>query len=268
MPRLGRALFLAWVAFAVVFLLAPFVFVALASLGGKEFVTFPPQDLTLRWYREIKPEFVRSLLLSLALATASATASIVFGVPAALGLVRARFPGQAVVQAVLRAPLQIPLLVLGVGFLQFYQALAALGAPAFAGTFTGLLLAHVCLTLPYGVSAITAALAKTSVHLDEAAYSLGASAWSTLRRVTLPAIRPGIYAGLFFAFITSFENVPVSLFLVGSGTTTLPIVIFEEVQFAFGPGIMALSTIVVVFSTALIVVVQRVAGLQLGPEPD
>lgn len=260
-----RWFLLGWSVFSLFFLLAPFLFVTIASVGSGEFVEFPPRGLTLRWYAEIKAEFVRSFGLSLALAVVSAGVSMMLGIPAALGLVRGRFGGKAAVHALLRAPLQVPLLVVGVGFLQFYRLGEDLGGPRLTGTFLGLTAAHVCLTLPYTISAVSTALARTNLHLEEAAHSLGASRWSTLRRVTLPAIRPGIYAGLFFAFITSFENVPVSLFLVGSGMVTLPMMIFEEVQFAFGPSIMALSTLVVLFSTGLILGVQRLTGLHLGP---
>lgn len=250
----------------LVFLLAPFLFVVVGSLGADAVITFPPRSLTLHWYTQISPEFIRAFGVSLLLAAISSVLSIMLAFPAALGLVRGQFGGKAAVQALLRAPLQVPQLVIGVAFLQFYRLAEDVNDMRLTGSFIGLVLAHLCFTVPYAISALSAALAKTNLHVEEAAYSLGASRWSTLRRVTLPSIRQGISAAMFFAFITSFENVPVSLFLVGSGVTTLPIMIFEEVQFAFSPIILAVSTIVVVASTVLILLVQRFAGL--SPNSD
>jgi putative spermidine/putrescine transport system permease protein len=263
----GSAKWVMWAltAASLCFLTAPFLFVALSSFGSGEVVVFPPHDLTTKWYTSVRPEFLQSFLTSLLLAVVSALGAVVLGIPAAIALVRGSLAAKPFVQALLRAPLQVPQLVIGVALLQFYRMSEDITDMQITGTMGGLICAHVSFTLPYAIAAISAAFANANPHLEEAAYSLGASQWSTLRRVILPVIRPGINAALFFAFITSFENVPVSLFLVGSGVVTLPIMIFEEVQFAFGPSIMAVSTIIVVASILLILAVQRLLGVSIAP---
>jgi putative spermidine/putrescine transport system permease protein len=168
-----------------------------------------------------------------------------------------------VIEALFRLPLQVPFVVTGVVFLQFYYRLADLVGVNAAGSLPGLIGAHVFVTIPYSVGTVAAVLARFDRGLEEAADSLGATPWSTFWQVTFPLIRPGIFAGTLYAFIVSFGDVPVAIFLSGSSRATLPVEIFQSLQFDFDPSVLAMSTVVVVLSVLLVVVMQRAAGLDI-----
>jgi putative spermidine/putrescine transport system permease protein len=260
-----KVLVLAVAVFVYAFLLAPFFVVAIASLEGSQafFYNFPPRQLSLAWYGEIPVKYFRAFGVSLAVGAITALISGITGTAAALGLVRGRIRHHALVQAVFRLPLQIPFVVTGVVFLQAYYRLVDVVGVNLAGSLSGMILAHVFVTIPYTVGAVSSVIVRMSPRLDEAAASLGASAWSTFRRVSFPLVRPGIFAGVLYAFIISFGDVPIAVFLAGSNTVTLPVEIFQSLQFDFNPAVLALSTLVVIFSLALIIVMQRVVGLDI-----
>jgi putative spermidine/putrescine transport system permease protein len=246
------------------FLLAPLVVVAGASLNGGPFlayVNFPPDRISLDWYLAIPGAHLRAIGLSLGLALVVAAAACVLGVPAALGLVRGRMPGKAVLAALLRAPLQIPFVVIGVAFLQLYYVVGDAVGLYLQASFTGLALAHVFAATPYVIGAVSAVLQRFDVRLEEAALSLGASRWSAFRRVTLPVIMPGVYTGGLYAFMLSFTDVPIVLFLAGEGFTTFPVEVFHSFQFDFNPTILASSTLVMLFSLGVLLLIQKVVGL-------
>jgi putative spermidine/putrescine transport system permease protein len=260
----ARLLAATWLAAVYAFLLVPLLVVAGASLNGGPpvaYVSFPPEQLALDWYRDIPPSQFRAIGLSLGLATVSALVASLLGVPAALGLVRARFPGKTLVGALLRAPLQIPLVVIGVAFLQLYHLVGDWTGVDLAASFPGLVTAHTFAGMPYVIGATAAVLQRFDLRLEEAAVSLGASRWSTMRRVTLPVIAPGVYTGALYAFMLSFTDVPMVLFLAGPGFTTFPVEVFHTFQFDFDPTVLASSTLVMGFSLVMLVAIQRLTGL-------
>lgn len=252
-------------AFVYLFLLAPFFVVAIASLEGSQafFYNFPPRQLSLAWYGEIPRKYFHAFGTSLIVGAVTSVGAGLIGTVAALGIVRGQMPGKELIQAFFRLPLQIPFVVTGVVFLQFYYRLTDVIGMNLAGSLPGLTIAHVFVTIPYSVGTVSSVLARVNPRLEEAAESLGASRWSTFRRVTLPLIRPGIVAGMLYAFIISFGDVPVAVFLAGTTFVTLPVEIFQSLQFDFNPAILALSTVVVIFSLVLIVIMQRVVGLDI-----
>lgn len=252
-------------AFVYLFLLAPFFVVAIASLEGSQsfFYNFPPRQLSTAWYWQIPPKYFRAFGVSLLVAAVTSVISGVIGMVAALGLVRGRVPGRGLIQSVFRLPLQIPFVVTGVVFLQFYYQLVDFIGINLAGSFGGLVIAHVFVTIPYSVGTVSSVLERFNPRLEEAAESLGASPWSTFRRVTFPLIRPGIFAGVLYAFIISFGDVPIAVFLAGGDYVTLPVEIFQSLQFDFNPAVLALSTLAVFFSLVLILTMQKVVGLDI-----
>ena len=256
-----------WVVTALVyvFLLWPFVVVAVLSLGTRDLMSFaiPPPELSVELYQNIPIKYFETFSVSFSVAAASAIISALIGGAAALGIVRSQIPGKEFLQNFFRLPLQIPFVVTGVVFLQFYnQVFRVIELDLLASIF-GLVLAHGFVTIPYSVGAISAVLMRINPEIEEAAQSLGASNWSTFRRVTFPLMRPGIFAGMAYAFIISFGDVPVALFLAGGGFVTLPVEIFQDVQFNFEPVLFSVSTLVVIFSGVMIVAMQRFAGLDL-----
>ncbi len=260
---LKRSIAALFIASLYVFLFAPMVVIAAASFAGGEhpYVSFPPHELSLEWYRRMPARDIDSLFVSLALALATAAASLALAVPAALGLVRDRFPGRRLVALFLRAPLQIPFVVTGIAFLQLYYLVGGAVGLNLRGQFLGLLLGHVFLTGPYAMGAVMAVLQRFNPRFEEAALSLGASRWRTFRRVTLPIIMPGVYAGGLYAFIVSFGEVPVALFLSSPAYTTFPVEMFTSMQFDFSPALLALSTITLAISLAVLILLQRAIGL-------
>ena len=262
--RIAGVLLRSWVAFAYVFLLAPLAVLAGASLDGAKnyaLVNFPPTDPTIRWYLEIPWRYYDAIGVSVMLAAATAALSILVGVPAAFGLVRSEIPARPLLSAIFRSPLQIPAIVIGISFLQLYYAVGTATGFNPAGSFIGLLIGHFFHSMPYVTGTTVAVLQRFDRTLEEAAISLGASRWRTLKRVTLPVILPGIYTGALYAFMVSFGDVPISIFLTTPRFTTFPVEIFLEMNQGLEPPMLAASTLVIVFSLGVMLLVQKMVGL-------
>ena len=253
----------------LVFLLAPVVVVVLASfdggdpVAGRAFLNFPPSGLSLQWYFSIQPRLFHSLWISFLVACFAAGIGTVIGVPAALGLIRGNLPGKILLSALFRAPLQIPFIVIGVAFLQTYYLLGDALGLRISGSFIALAVGHLFVATPYVIGSVGSVLLRFNPNLEEAALSLGASRWRTFRRVTLPIIMPGIYAGALFAFMVSFGDVPISLFLASPKYTTLPLEIFHSMEFDFDAAVLAISTLIVFASLVILWLIQKSVGLDV-----
>lgn len=245
------------------FMVGPLVVIIGASLDGGDhsFLNFPPESLSLRWYLAIPGPYWQTLGTSLLLALACTGLSLVIGVPAALGIVRGSLPGRSFIASIFRTPLQIPAIVAGIAFLQAYYAIAGMTGLRLVDTFGGLLVAHMFIAVPYIVGSCVSVLYRFNNTLEEAAYSLGASPLSTFFKVTLPVIAPGVYAGSIYAFITSFDDVPISLLVGGSKYTTFPVYLFTSMQFDFNSSILAVSSVVIIISMAIMILAQRFSGI-------
>lgn len=250
---------------AISFLIVPFILVIGASFdpGGGYQVHFPPRTLSLLAYEQIPPNYIQALGRSALIGCIVALGATSLGLMAALGIVRGRWPGKEWLQALFRLPIQIPAVVTGAVFLQFYYEVSAFLNINFMTGIVGLVLAHLFVSLTYSVGAISVVLARIDVSVEEAAQSLGASNWNIFWQVTFPMLRPGLMAGLFYAFITSFGDVPIAIFLVNPDTMTLPVQIFQDMQFDFRQSTLAISAIVAVLSLALILAIQKFVGLDL-----
>jgi putative spermidine/putrescine transport system permease protein len=253
----------------LIVLLAPLVVVVGGSFsapptGGLiiSYVEFPPQAWTLDWYCRIPPAEFHALALSIALGIVAAAGACLIGIPAALGVVRGGFPGRSVVAAVVRAPLQIPAVVTGIAFLELFYVVGDWTDINLQGSFAGLAVAHVFLATPFVFGSVAAILQKFNPRLEEAALTLGASRWRSFRRVTLPLIMPGVYGGGLYAFIVSFIDVPVSLFLSEPGLVPYPVELFYAMENEFNPSILASATLVILLSFILLLIMQRLVGLE------
>ncbi len=250
----------AWLALTYGFLVLPLVFVVGGSFSEHR-LAFPPDGFTLAWYGEIPASFVDAIVTSLVVATAATLIAIPCGVLAAFPVVRGRFPGRAALNALLLSPIMLPMLVIGIALYQSYLALGRATGVQVAGTLGGLVLAHASFTGAYVLRAVAAVLETTGRRLEEAAFDLGAGRWTTFRRVTLPLVKPGVVAGAVLAFLVSFDNLPISLFLTGPRLTPLPIAIFNYIEFNLDPMILALSALLTGGSLAVVVVLERTLGL-------
>ena len=248
------------------FLLGPILAVILASFeaGQSYHFAFPPKNFSFEWYGKIPQRY---------LARAGRERARRRGVgrdrnaprsrgSAGSGARQARGDG-ATCSPTSACRCRFPFVVTGVVFLQFYNQLAVATGVDLLGTVAGLVVAHVYVTIPYSIGTVGSVLVRANARLEEAARTLGASEAAVFRRVLLPTLRPGLFAGFFYAFIVSFGDVPISIFIASEKMTPLPVEIFSTLQFDFDPAILALSTIVVVFSALLIFGAQRLAGFDL-----
>ena len=264
-PRLRMIGAASWLGAVYVFLLAPLVVVAGASLNGGArrlaYVEFPPRQLSLDWYFSIPASQFRALALSIVLASVACFVAIALAVPAALGLVRSDIPGKRMIAAAFRAPLQIPAVVIGLAFFQSYYLVSDIIGFNLVGSFIGLLIAHVFFIMPYVFGSTVAIVERFDLRLEGAALSLGASPWRSFRRVMLPVILPGIYSGAIYAFMASFTDVPVTVFLTGPHIVTYPVEIFDTMRNDFDGTLLASCTLVIGISVVIMLIGQRTARL-------
>lgn len=260
----SRLLTIGWCGSVYLFLLLPLVVIAGASFhnaSGYAVMVFPPEDPTIKWYLEISDQQYKALALSVGLGVLTAVVSCLLGVPAALGLIRSNIHAKGLLSVFFRIPLQIPSVVIGIAFLHFYYAVGRMTGWYATGTFLGLAIGHFFHATPYVIGTTAAILQRFDTRLEEAALSLGASRWRAFRRVTLPVIAPGIYAGALYSFMVSFGDVPISIFLTKPGFTTYPVELFFSMENEYDPSVLASATLVIVFSMAVMLIVQRIVGL-------
>lgn len=244
-----------WVLGAVVslvflFLYAPIAWLAIASFNSSRSLS-RISGFSLQWYAELADDtrVFASLQLSLQLALASAVISTVIGTLAAFGLRRA-FPGRGLWTVLLSLPLVVPEVVMGVAMLGFFVKLA--GVPL---GFGALLFAHVAFSLSFVVVVVRSRVSGMDVRLEEAAADLGASPFVAFRTVTLPLVAPAVAAGAAFAFLLSFDDVVISSYLTGVGSTTLPVFVYAQAsKRGISPEIVALSTLMVAATTLLLII--------------
>jgi len=245
----GRMALRAAAGISLAYILLPIFFVIWLAFFSQEIPSFPPEGYSLKWFRAIldNDRFVSGFLLSLQVAVVATLIGLAIGVPAAVCLVRGRFPGREAVNSLLLLPLIVPGIVLGIALFVFHvEAEIKTGWPIL-GSLAGLIAGHVLIAIPWTVRLITASLAGMDRTIEEAAESLGANRFTTFRRVTLPGILPGIVAAALFSFIASFGNLEMSLFLVGPGRTTLPIAILQYLEWKIDPTIAAVSVLQILF---------------------
>jgi len=257
--RLGRLALKGAAAVALAYILTPLLFVTWLAFFRQEIPSFPPEGYSLRWFLAIadNDRFVAGFLLSLELAVIATGIGLLLGLPAALALARFRFQGQEIASSTLLMPLIVPGIVLGIALYVFQvEAEIATGLPLL-GSLGGLIAGHVLIVIPWTVRLVSASLAGLDRSIEEAAQSLGADHWVTFRRVTLPAIRPGVVAAALFSFVASFGNLEMSLFLVGPGRTTLPIAIIQYLEWKIDPTIAAVSVLQIGLIGAAMLVTDR-----------
>ncbi|WP_145145098.1 ABC transporter permease [Roseomonas gilardii] len=245
----------AFVLLFIAFMLAPLVVVMGASLEPRELLRFPPDGLSLRWYRQALQDasFVAAAWHSLVVGVLAALGALLLGVPAAYALARRRSAATPALSGLFAAPLLVPELVIGVALLQIA---AAMGLPLSLTTVT---VAHVLICLPYVVRTVHAAVQGIEPVVEEAAASLGAGRLRIYLTVILPLVRPALMTSLLFAFLISFDNTVMTMFLGSSRSTTLPIAIYSYVTFNLDPMIAAISTLLIIVSV-LIMMVARMLG--------
>ncbi len=261
MSRLPGLLFRAFIALVFFFLLLPLAMVVVTSFSANAVLAFPPTEFTLKWYGAISREFWEALKVSLIVSTGTTILATVVGTMAALALVRGRMPGKALLGALCMSPLMVPSLVIGVAAFQFAGQIWDITGLSLVGTIPGLILAQSAFTIPFVIRSAVAGQAHFDAAIEEAAINLGATPLQTFFRVTLPILVPGIVSGAVFAFVMSFDDVPVALFVGGGDAMTFPVKIYTSVEFNFDADLMAISTLVVGCSLAVMLILDRLIGV-------
>ncbi len=257
MNRLTSAIF--WLALALVlaFITLPLIVVIAASLSPSSEISLDPTQWTLRWYGELSSaRWIDPFLLSVRIAVIVAALSGVLGLLAAYAVIYERVPGSEAIMSFLLAPLSVPQIVKGVAIVLF---LSQLGLQGFLGT-PALIAAHVVLALPFVTRMVATSLANFDRSLDRAARILGANKFQRLRYVLLPMVKPGLLSGVTFAFIISFNNIPLSVFLVRPGDTTLPIAVINHLEYSLDPVMAAVNVASMVFILAAIFLFEKIGG--------
>lgn len=239
------------------FLMGPLVIVIGAALSDTTYLTFPPQGLTLRWFEKIfeMAAFRRTIITSLQIAFLATALALVIGIPAAYALNRFRIQLPGWLSTIFVLPVLVPEIVLGFALLR--SVATSWELPIFAT----LLIGHTLIVLPYCVRVVSASLASFDFSIEEAAISLGSPPLKTFFTVVLPNIKAGVIAAFILAFITSVNDVSVSLFLTGPGVSTLPIQILAHVEQFFDPVIASVSVLLMLLTVAVMAVVERTLGL-------
>ena len=248
-----------WLGLIYLYVLGPAVVVIVGSFNTA--TSFPSEfeEFTLGWYAQLAEhgEFIDALVVSVEIGAIAAFIGSVLGIPVSLALARYEFRFKGLITAFVTAPLILPQIVLGLAMLQL---LSAVRVPA---TFIGLALIHAVFVMPYVIRAMLSCLAGVSVSVGEAAASLGANAWQRFMLITLPLTRAGIMAGFIFAFIMSFINLPLSLFLTTPATTTLPIRMFAYMESRIDPFIAAVGSMTVLAVIAGSFFIEKVLRVRL-----
>jgi len=221
-------------------------------------MAFPPQGLSFRWYRELlaSPDFLEALTISAEVALATSLLAVLLSLPAAFAIVRFRLPGASFVEAALLSPLAVPHVVIGIGILQIYSQI---GIRTDLATLT---LGHLIITVPFALRMLIASLSGLDLRTEQAAASLGAPPRQVLLTIVLPQLKVGLLGALVAAFIISFDDLALTVFLAQPGFATVPILLFSEAENNPGPMIHAASVILLLASWAALFTIDRLVGLE------
>jgi putative spermidine/putrescine transport system permease protein len=261
-------------AFVFFFLVAPILIIIPLSFNAQDFFTFTPEMLrldpdgfSLKHYRDFftNPDWQLPLWNSLAIAPVATLIAVSLGTLAAIGLSQSHVPFKGAIMAILISPMIVPLIISAAGMYFFYSRVGL------QGTYWGVVLAHAALGIPFVIITVTATLVGFDRSLTRAAASLGAGPVRTFFKVQMPLIMPGVVAGALFAFITSFDEVVVVLFLGAPGDKTLPWQMFTGLREQISPTILAAATVLVAISILLLITLEllrrrseRLRGLSPG----
>lgn len=252
------SIFCIFVVFTVAFLLTPILMVIAMSFDGREFLgPFPPSSFSLQYYESLFSSrlYMAGLKNTAIIAVASTIIACVVGILAAFALVRYEFRGKASVEAFFMSPLIVPGVILGFSMLLFFSAIGVLDGMG------RIVFAHALVSLPYTIRVAQTSLSGIPSTLTEAAMSLGATERQAFFSVTLPLARAGVLSSAVLALAHSIDEVNVTIFLIDAHTTTLPIALLSNMRQQFDLTIAAASGVIILFVVLLIVIVDRLVGL-------
>ena len=247
-----------WTLLVSIFVVGPLLVMIAISLTAEGYISLPYKGLSLRWYVDMMQQriFFDAAVNSIVLAVQATATAVLLGTAVAVAVTRYRFRGRGLVLLLAGAPLFVPLVMTGLAILIFFSTLG-IGGPALR-----LYVAHVALTVPYIVRMVSVSTAGFDWNQELAACNLGASPLRAFVEVTLLQILPGVLAGAAFAFIISFDDVGMSIFLTGAAYKTLPVELFAYAAFDLTPMIAAVSVTMILFSALFVLLIERLFGVQ------
>lgn len=242
---LGRRALHVYAGLVGLFLILPTLFVVPMSFNGNGVLGLPTGEWTVRWYREVvtSAEWRDAAWTSFKIALLTSAIATPLGTLIAVSLARGRFRGKAVINALVLSPMIIPVVVIAIGI---YTTFIRWGL---TGSILGLALAHTVLAIPFVIVAVAASARQLDENLEAAAAGLGARPATVFWRITLPLLRPGVIAGALFAFVTSWDEVVVAIFLTSPDVRTLPVLMWTQLRSQVTPALASVGTILVLIST-------------------
>lgn len=254
-----RSLFVTSIILICSFILAPVFVVLAASVSPTPFLVFPPTGFTLRWFTDIVTlnQYWQGFKFSLQVAVLSTILSVAIAIVVGITLAVTEFRGKAALQAFFLSPIILPELALALGLLQYFSQIGVVRG------LIPLVMAHAVVCAPYAIRTIQASATKLDANLVDSALSLGAKPYRALIDITIPIIRPGIVAGGIMAFVMSFDNVTISLFLSAPGSIPLPALLYNQAaESGLNTTLAAVSAMLIVFMLLVMVTIERLIGLE------
>jgi putative spermidine/putrescine transport system permease protein len=238
-------------------LLAPTAVVLIISFTGGITLKFPPPSWSFRWYLELlqSTEIIQPAITSLKVAILATLGAAILGTGGALGIARSRHRLARILDALFMSPMVLPAMAFGLSLLMVFNLVGI------RLSIATLVLGHIVVCVPFVIRMVGASLQQLDPQLANCSFSLGASRWYTFRRITLPLIQRGIFASCFVAFLSSFDNVPVSLFLADARTEVLPIKLWAILEGSLDVRVAAVSGLIVITTLAGLVLAERLGGL-------
>ena len=239
------------------FLFLPLIIIVVTSFGTEAIITFPIKGFTIDWYimALTSKAFMSSLQLSLIIGVVATLIALIVGIPSAYVLSRDRFKGKKFLNTFFLSPTLIPGIV--VGYSIFQMIVVNLRLPI----IPGLIIGHFLISVPYVIRVVGSSMEQVDVSIEEAAWTLGCTKKRAFVTVLLPNIVSGIFAAFMLAFVNSFNNVPVSMFLSGPGVTMLPTTLLSYMEFNYDPSVSALSVILMFVTIGVMIVIEKTTGL-------
>lgn len=246
---------IAFLVFAFLFL--PLVIIIVTSFGENPTIQFPIEGFTFKWYQNIfvSDVFTAGFFLSLQIGVLATVLALLVGVPAAYGLARSDLKGRKLLKSFFLSPTIVPGIV--VGYALFQIVVIKWQLPV----FQGLLLGHFLISLPYIIRVVGSSLEQLDFSIEEVAWTLGCTKVTAFMKVVLPNITSGIFAAFMLAFINSFNNIPVSMFLSGPGVSTLPSSLLNYIEYNYDPTVSAISVLLMLGTIGLMYLIEKTLGL-------
>lgn len=240
-----------------IFLLVPLVIIVMTSFGTEATIQFPIQGFTLDWYGYVltSPMFMDSFVTSFLIGALATLASLIIGVPTAYFMTRFVKRGRQWLNAYFLSPTIIPGIV--IGYALFQMVIVKMGWQVFPALFMG----HLIISLPYIIRVVGSSLLHLDLSIEEAAWTLGMTKSQTFFKIVLPNLSSGIFAASLLAFVNSFNNIPVSMFLTGPGITTLPTTILSYMEYNYNPAVSAISTLLMLVTLGIMYLIDKTLGL-------